>query len=87
MIDDQNMITVYGTVWCGDCRRARAFLDRHQIPYRWTDVDRDPAAAAYVESLNHGFRSVPTLIWPDGSVLVEPSDRQLEQKLGIGNAP
>ncbi|MEZ0397369.1 MAG: glutaredoxin domain-containing protein [Anaerolineales bacterium] len=74
---------MYGTRWCGDCRRARAFLDRHGIAYRWIDIDQDAEAAARVERLNNGFRSVPTLVWPDGSMLVEPSNAQLAAKLGI----
>ncbi len=76
-------IKVYGTRWCGDCRRARAFLDRHGVAYQWIDIDQDAEAAAQVERLNRGFRSVPTLIWPDGSILVEPSNAQLAAKLGI----
>ena len=83
MSDEQESIIVYGTLWCGDSRRARAILDRNQIPYRWIDVDRDPEAARYVEQINKGYRSVPTLIWPDGSILVEPSDIDLKHKLGL----
>lgn len=77
------LLVVYGTRWCGDCRRSRAFLDRHGVPYHWIDIDQDAEAAAYVERLNRGFRSVPTLVWPDGSMLVEPSNAQLAAKLGI----
>jgi glutaredoxin-like protein len=80
---DPPTLLVYGTRWCGDCRRARAFLDRHRVAYRWIDIDQDAEAAARVERLNRGFRSVPTLIWPDGSILVEPSNAQLAAKLGI----
>ena len=76
-------ITLYGTTWCGGSRRARLLLDKHAIPYRWVDIEADEAAARTVESINHGNRSVPTLIWPDGSVLVEPSNEQLIKKLGI----
>ncbi len=76
-------ILFYGTAWCGDCRRARAFLNQNGIPYRFVDIDQDKAAAQLVERLNHGFRSVPTIVWPDGSMLVEPSNEQLARKLGI----
>ena len=76
-------ITFYGTTWCGDSRRAQRVLDQHGIPYHWVDIDTDEAAAHYVESINHGFRSVPTIIWPDGSILVEPSTEELTKKLGI----
>ena len=76
-------ITFYGTKWCGDSRRARRVLDQHEIPYRWVDIDVDDVAAHFVEGLNHGFRSVPTIVWPDGSTLVEPSNEELAKKLGI----
>ncbi|NTV38329.1 MAG: hypothetical protein HGA82_04035, partial [Anaerolineales bacterium] len=49
-------IIVYGTTWCGDCRRARAVLDRLQVSYHWVDIDRDEEAARLVEKLNTGLR-------------------------------
>jgi len=74
-------ITVYGTAWCGDCRRARKLLDRHGARYRWIDIDADSAAQAVVLRLNQGQRSVPTILFPDGTLLVEPADRTLAAKL------
>ncbi len=76
-------IIMYGTTWCGDSRRARRFFDEHNIPYRFIDIDQDLEARRYVEEVNHGFRSVPTIIFPDGSMLVEPSAAKLAEKLGI----
>jgi mycoredoxin len=76
-------ITVYGTSWCGGSRRARLLLDRNNIPYTWIDIDQDEKAAKYVESVNRGYRSVPTIVWPDGSMLVEPSEDDLAEKLGV----
>jgi mycoredoxin len=58
-------------------------FDQHHIPYCWIDIDKDEKAAKYVESLNHGNRSVPTIVWPDGSSLTEPSTNDLAKKLGI----
>jgi glutaredoxin-like protein len=78
-----NEIIVYGTVWCGDTRRARRFMDENHISYKWVDIDIDLSARKFVESVNHGFRSVPTIIFPDGSKLVEPSIGQLAAKFGI----
>jgi mycoredoxin len=75
------VITVYATSWCGDCRLAKAVLDEGGAEYRWIDIDRDPAAAEVVLRVNGGFRSVPTIIFPDGRVLVEPSRDELEQAL------
>jgi mycoredoxin len=79
----QTEIIIYGTTWCGGSRRARLLFDRHSIPYHWIDIDRDPEAATYVEKVNKGYRSVPTIVWPDGSMLVEPSEYELQKKLGI----
>jgi len=77
-------LIVYGTLWCGDCHRARRFLDQHAVAYRWVDIDQDGEAAALVKQLNHGNRSVPTLVFPDGAILVEPSTLQLARHFGIG---
>ena len=76
-------ITVYSTTWCGGCWRVKAFLDRHGVPYRLVDIDRTPGAEEVVKRINRGFRSVPTLIFSDGSTLTEPTSRELADKLGI----
>ena len=76
-------IKVYGTTWCPDCSRAKQVLDRHQIAYTWINIEDDPAAADVVVKINKGNRSVPTLVFPDGSVLVEPGNKELEKKLGF----
>ncbi len=80
---EQNEILFYGTTWCGMCQRRRGLLDQHQIPYRWIDIDQDVEAARFVEQVNHGFRSVPTIVFPDGTILVEPSEERLRQALRI----
>ncbi len=74
-------IVVYGTWWCGDCQRVRRYFDRHQIRYQWVDIDQDPGAEEFVFSTNHGMRSVPTIVFQDGSIVVEPTDAQLKMKL------
>lgn len=76
-------ITVYGTTWCGDCRRALRLLDQHQAHYHYVDIENDDSAREYVELLNQGYQSVPTILFPDGSVLVEPSAAMLAQKLTL----
>lgn len=75
-------LQVYGTRWCGDCWRSKRLLDRAGVPYKWVDIDRDPEAARYVMKVNGGLRRVPTIVFPDGSVLVEPSDATLAEKIG-----
>lgn len=81
MTDSNPSIIMYGTTWCFDSRRARRIFDELEIPYQWIDIDKDPVARSYVEEVNHGFRSVPTIIFPDGSMLVEPSNEVLRDKL------
>ena len=76
-------ILFYGNQYCGGVRRARLFLDQHKISYRFIDIDQDEEAAKHLESLARGYRSVPTLEWPDGSVLVEPSEMRLAEKVGV----
>jgi mycoredoxin len=82
-MNDTLEITIYGTSWCGGVRRARLLFDQQHIPYRWVDIDQNEQAALYVESLANGYRSVPTIVWPDGSFLVEPTTEALAIKLGI----
>ena len=77
-------IKVYGADWCGDCRRAKAFMEQHAVPFEWIDVQDDAEARMEVERLNNGKRIIPTIIFQDGSILVEPSNAQLARKLGIG---
>jgi mycoredoxin len=76
-------IVIYGTTWCGDCKRTRAFFDRNQITYKFVDIDREPKGRAYVEQVNHGNRSVPTIVFPNGDMLVEPSTMQLLTRFGL----
>jgi thioredoxin reductase (NADPH) len=78
-----DMITVYGAPWCPDCRRSKQFLGERRIQYRWVDIEQDPQAMAYVEEVNQGNRTVPTIIFPDGDILVEPTNAQLADKLGL----
>ncbi|OGO06294.1 MAG: NrdH-redoxin [Chloroflexi bacterium RBG_13_56_8] len=83
MADQQSHITVYYTTWCYDCRQVRKFFDDRQIPYVGIDIDEDAEASKYVKKVNRGNCSVPTIIFPDGTILVEPSILELAEKLGI----
>ncbi|HZC76574.1 MAG TPA: glutaredoxin family protein [Ktedonobacterales bacterium] len=74
-------IVMFSTRWCGDCRRAKRLFDALGVPFTEINIDEDRAAAARVMRLNDGMRSVPTILFPDGSVLVEPSNAALEAKL------
>lgn len=76
----QERIKMYATRWCGDCRMAKRWFDVHGIPYDYINIEEDDNAAAYVVRVNRGMQSVPTIVFPDGSILVEPSARQLAAK-------
>ena len=79
-------ITLYGAHWCPDCRRAKQFLGEHQIPYAWVDIEQDAAAEQYVIEKNNGKRIIPTIVFEDGSSLVEPSNAELAAKFGLKTA-
>src|SRR5574341_1427990 len=83
MSDLQAQIIVYGTMWCPDCKRAKQFFGEHRVPYAWIDIEQNPEAIAYVEKVNRGMRSIPTIVFPDGSILVEPSNSELADKLNF----
>ncbi|HTP06705.1 MAG TPA: FAD-dependent oxidoreductase [Anaerolineae bacterium] len=76
-------LTVYGATWCSDCKRAKKFLGEQRIHYNWIDVEQDAAGLAFVEQVNHGKRIIPTIVFDDNSVLAEPSNAELAQKLGL----
>jgi len=79
----EKQIEVYGTRWCGDCTRAKLLMDKHKINYNWTDIDDHTEFQELVKSLNNGNNVVPTIVFPDGSFLSEPSDSELLTKLAI----
>jgi mycoredoxin len=74
-------IIMYGTSWCSDCRRSQRFLEQRGVAYTYINIEQDAAAAQRVIELNNGNRSVPTIVFADGSILVEPSNQELERKL------
>jgi thioredoxin reductase (NADPH) len=76
-------LKVYGAPWCPDCRRAKRFLSEHRVGYEWIDVDRDPDGLAYVQQVQNGGRTIPTILFEDGSVLIEPSNNELAARLGM----
>lgn len=74
-------ITMYGAAWCGDCRRSKKYLDSHKVEYNYIDVEADESAAEKVIEINGGMRSIPVILFPDGTHMTEPSDKDLEAKL------
>lgn len=79
----EQKLRVIGASWCPDCKRAKTFLGQHRIEFDWVDMETDPTAQAEVERINDGKRIIPTIIFPDGSILTEPSNDELAEKLGI----
>ena len=82
MSDEQRAgIVVYSTSWCPDCVRAKAVMNRLNVPFTDIDIDRDRAGYQIVVEHNRGRRVVPTIFFPDGTALVEPSNQALKEKL------
>jgi thioredoxin reductase (NADPH) len=77
------VILVYSTTWCPDCKQAKKFFGEQRVPYFNIDIEQDAEAMAYVERINNGKRIVPTIVFPDGDILVEPTNTQLAAKLGL----
>ena len=76
-------IRVAGTLWSANSHNVKEFLARSQIPYQWLDIERDAEARELVETTSEGRPRLPTLFFPDGSVLVDPNLRSLADKLGL----
>ncbi|MBF6613195.1 MAG: FAD-dependent oxidoreductase [Chloroflexi bacterium] len=76
-------LTVYGTTWCSDCKRTKQFLGEQRVQYKWVDVEHDAEGLAYIEKVQNGGHSVPTLLFGDGVAMVEPSNAAIAAKLGI----
>jgi mycoredoxin len=74
-------LTMYTTRWCGFCRRLKAQLAREGIEMREVDIEADPQAADYVMSVNGGNETVPTVVFPDGSAMTNPSAAQVKARL------
>jgi thioredoxin reductase (NADPH) len=76
-------IIVYGASWCPDCRRAKQFLASHRVAYEWIDLEEHPERTAEVEARNDGKRIIPTIVFPDGGFLAEPSNDELADRIGL----
>ena len=66
-------LTVYGATWCSDCKRAKKFLGEQRVHYNWVDVEQNADGLALVERVNRGKRIIPTIVFDDGSMMVEPN--------------
>lgn len=75
-------LVMYSTSWCPDCKRSKALLDNKQVDYINVDIGKDNDAYIFVEKITRRVR-IPTIIFPDGTILIEPSDEALERQLGV----
>ncbi len=80
---DIDMLVLYGASWCPDCRRSKAFLSEQRVPFHYVDLEAHPEEDETVERYNDGRRIIPTIVFPDGTHLAEPSNEELAEKLGL----
>jgi thioredoxin reductase (NADPH) len=76
-------IKVYGATWCNDCKRAKQFLGDQRVAFEWHDIEQDPEGLEIVHERNNGNNVIPTIIFPDGTSLSEPSNEDLADKIGL----
>ncbi len=74
-------LTMYTTSWCGFCRNLKRQLARAGVEMAEVDIEKDSAAAEFVMSVNGGNQTVPTVLFPDGSTMINPSATQVRQHL------
>jgi mycoredoxin len=74
-------ITMFSTPWCGYCRGLKSALDAEGIAYTEVDIERHPAGADYVMSVNGGNQTVPTVVFPDGTAATNPSMAEVRLRL------
>lgn len=80
-------VTMYTTTWCGYCVRLKKLMQREGIEFAEVDIEADPKAAEIVVAANGGNRTVPTLVFADGSALTNPSiDAVRSQLAGLAEA-
>jgi thioredoxin reductase (NADPH) len=79
----QQEIKLYGTNWCSDCKRSKKFLGEQRVPYEFINIEEDTEGQAYVQRVQNGGMSIPTIVFGDGSLLIEPTNAELAAKLGL----
>src|SRR6266849_2718544 len=76
-------IKLYGTNWCSDCKRSKKFLGEQRIRYDYINIEEDLEGQAFVQKVQNGGLTIPTIVFDDGSILIEPSNAELAAKLGL----
>ncbi|MCI0396563.1 MAG: glutaredoxin family protein [Chloroflexi bacterium] len=85
--ENSEEIILYTSDWCAQATAVERFLEEHQVPVRVINISGNPEAQEELVALNDGHASVPTLLFPDGDKLVEPSFGELREKLALGPLP
>lgn len=80
-LPEPGAITMFTTSWCGYCRRLKMQLDREGISFREVDIETDEAAAQIVTQVNNGNRTVPTVLFPDGSAATNPPAHEVSERV------
>jgi len=76
-------IRLYGTDWCSDCKRSKKFLGEQRIRYEYVNIENDTNGQAFVQGVQNGGMTIPTIVFDDGSLLIEPTNAELASKLGL----
>jgi len=76
-------IKLYGTNWCSDCKRSKKFLGEQRIRYDYINIEEDLEGQSFVQKVQNGGLTIPTIVFDDGSILIEPSNAELATKLGL----
>lgn len=76
-------VTMFTTTWCGYCRVLKGGMDRTGVPYTEVNIEQVPEAADFVMGVNGGNRTVPTVLFPDGSAATNPSLAEVRSRLGL----
>jgi thioredoxin reductase (NADPH) len=79
----QPEIKLYGTNWCSDCKRSKKFLGEQRIQYEFINIEEDLEGQAFVQRVQNGGMSIPTIVFADNSILIEPTNAELAAKLGL----
>lgn len=75
------VVTMYTTTWCGYCKRLKRMMQDDGISFVEIDIEQTPGTAEIVEKVNDGNRTVPTLVFTDGSAMTNPSLAKVKEKL------
>jgi len=81
VMSEPTEIVMYSTTWCGYCRQLKRQLVEQGIVFSEVNIEQTPGAAEFVMSVNGGNQTVPTVLFPDGSTLTNPSLSQVRAQL------